>query len=928
MKLIVFLSFFHVLFSAFPVTDKLKNKKVMPEYSVHTDRYLGQSYDQYQYYQTEHFTIACTGQTEHLVFRAAEIAEDTYTKLAPFFGYKSSRRIALVLHDNLDDPNGYAFQYLRGAGIYARRSLFLWRGHTDWLRTAISHELSHIYSLRSMSGTFQVVTGISGDFDAAIPAEVNFSMQMYADLPLWLVEGMAQLGSYHIDADSRDPQREMLLFDALRNNLLLDEKAMNRFEGTSREYELLYNQGFDLLLFLVKKYPEKSINEFCTQIKKSGFSAGFRKTWGISFSEAYKQWRSSLPERFASREIINNNELLFPSRLKTCTIESAALGRSYAIANWQHDYEVYDLHKTGKLHMAGKSLIQKTGPHLAFDKKRNLVYFLKLVQSSASDTPSYDVFSFSAGGRSRLERITENARCLNLDAADGTLFYTSYDHGKTSLTAFKNGVNIKLAEFSYDEPVYSIAALSSRDVLFTAGFAEKVRLLRWRSGEISVLFPEQNILECAAFDEENVMISSTIDGSPQVYLVNLNSPSEWKKISFAAGARFPRADRMLGAGVWYYSEYSSGTFRLVKVNMNTGRPEIMISPGEFSADYHPAAAVTNRLILKPARAFAGNIAMLPVPVMEIAYSWNRKHFFLFVPGIYWAFININNNFYMESSARYTRYSVSREMQTDIIMWNLSPGWRMRRVNFSGNFSGYYYTDLSRSGRIWKFFDRQYNLTGDFSRSAGLYGTFHWGMDHNWNNDHFSITRYYTGIGSVKNTDLQYDEATLVPSHRDYYFRQVLAHSRYGGSGNSYNGLNWISDNKIFRGRTFFSSKMSVYYGLQFSGGIPDVVVYPDLESFGNNPFGVPSLLYLGGFYDFRFNPFVNPEPPVFWYERMSMALRIDLGINESDLLVGIEPAFRMRFYLYKAQPASLFIKFRIVDISNRFDWKFSTGLSI
>ena len=69
-------------------------------------------------------------------------------------------------------------------------------------------------------------------------------------IPHWFIEGIAQNGSYKYKADFRDPNREMILRDAYLNNIILTLKEMNKFEKTSRENELVYNQGFDFILFL------------------------------------------------------------------------------------------------------------------------------------------------------------------------------------------------------------------------------------------------------------------------------------------------------------------------------------------------------------------------------------------------------------------------------------------------------------------------------------------------------------------------------------------------------------------------------------------------------------------------------------------------------------------------------------------------------
>ena len=192
-----------------------------------------------------HFTVSYCEETAHLVGRALAIAEETAAALAGWFGYEfSGRRISIVLADQVDEPNGWASGRDPLVFIDCRQAPSLFRGGTDWLRTVITHELSHVYSLRVLNppvvvGVYAGATSTAEGFDVA--ASETFGLNA---LPMWFIEGMAQLGSWRLQADSRDPLREMLLRDALLTGRLLGPAEMARFEGTSRDYELAYNQGF------------------------------------------------------------------------------------------------------------------------------------------------------------------------------------------------------------------------------------------------------------------------------------------------------------------------------------------------------------------------------------------------------------------------------------------------------------------------------------------------------------------------------------------------------------------------------------------------------------------------------------------------------------------------------------------------------------
>ena len=207
----------------------------------------------WKHVKSKHFKISYNEKTENRVKEAINIAEDIAEKIGSNFGHDITKsRVSIVLYDHNDFTNGAAYWNEPLVKIYCRKTETLWRGEKDNLRYLLSHELSHIYSLRIMKLRLYINFGVSTSNN---PKGINGYARTNLDirmLPIWFMEGIAQTGSHKYGADSRDPLREMLLRDAYLNNKLLTLSEMSRFEGTSREYELAYNQGYDLMLFMLK----------------------------------------------------------------------------------------------------------------------------------------------------------------------------------------------------------------------------------------------------------------------------------------------------------------------------------------------------------------------------------------------------------------------------------------------------------------------------------------------------------------------------------------------------------------------------------------------------------------------------------------------------------------------------------------------------
>lgn len=515
---------------------------------------LGAFGAEWHHVQAGPFVLSYTPATEPFVQDAARIALETKAALTEYFGDDDPRTISIVLADESDQPNGGASVLDPLVFIDCRKTQSLFRGETDWLRTVLTHELSHQYSLRLLKNLPLVrpIDAISISFS-------NFSFFLQTakgplELPLWFIEGMAQMGSRKTSADDHDATRRMILRDAFLTQRLLSLEEMGRFEGTSRDYELVYNQGFSFLLFLEERYPQSGLDDLCRSVKAAGFLPAFRITYGPTLPELYEEWKASLAEKFPPKPSPASARLF--DRKGPMVIETASSGDGrFVIANWDNDYTRFGLFHQGP---GGFTVLSRdTGLTLKSESADGGVWFTKLVFDALAGSSTYEIFHARPDGRVR--QITEHSRVLAFDVKDGHLAYARYKGAETELLIRRpDGTQKVLGTVPRGAAVYSLSLLNHETVLASLGTGTRVQGALLSQGVWTLLWPEAAITDLIAADEDRVVFSSTLDGTPQLYWADLvRNPLIWFRLTEASGgARFPGwTDQN---SILTYSEYFEG----------------------------------------------------------------------------------------------------------------------------------------------------------------------------------------------------------------------------------------------------------------------------------------------------------------------------------------------------------------------------------
>jgi len=524
--------------------------------------------------ESSHFIVSYPSEIEDTARFSLEIAEETAETLAPLFGYHfAGKKIVLNLSDESDFSNGFARRRQRYVGIDIRKTEILWRGETPWLRNVIAHELSHKYTLDVLKRpVYLYATGDVSIDDEGVEGGGSFFWE-HNRLPYWFVEGLAQVGAYRFGGDQPDPYRAMLLRDAFLHGRLLSLDDMARFERSSREGELVYNQGFYFLLFILDHKPLQKTNLFLLTVRNHGLEKAVVMMYGKSLEDLYREWVENLAVRFSEFSTDRDTlETLYPEKRYPFVVEIASTndGR-HVIANWGNDYRDFSLFEKRK--GSYRRLADDVGTVLRQNPVSGALWFNRLVYEAKNDWEQFELFRLAESGRPK--QILDGTRTRAFDIYDNTVVLASYQAGITRIEQYDldSGERRVLHELPPGTAVYSISLIDGTDLLVTVGDGKRIRLFRSTQEEPVELWPETDadILDAVYVGDGRVVFSSTLDGTPQLYASDLDGEGEnWQKLTeVPGGALRPVVTKNeTGEITIICSVYEDGSFKLKRFTVN------------------------------------------------------------------------------------------------------------------------------------------------------------------------------------------------------------------------------------------------------------------------------------------------------------------------------------------------------------------------
>jgi hypothetical protein len=234
-------------------------------------------------HETEHFYIYYYTNEKVLVPFAADVLEESYNRLKKRFNYKERKKeekIPIIIyksHPDFQETNVIMDRIPEGVGgfaeIFKNRIVIPFDGSYASFRHVLNHELTHIFQYRILYGS-----GID-----AVRRVIT------SQVPLWFIEGMAELESLGWDESA-----ETYIKDAVLNDKLFSIPQLNNLGGYP-----IYKEGQSILYYIRKKYGEEKIGEIMSKLKLSNsFDAAVNSVLGIDAKRLNDEWEQTLKKKY------------------------------------------------------------------------------------------------------------------------------------------------------------------------------------------------------------------------------------------------------------------------------------------------------------------------------------------------------------------------------------------------------------------------------------------------------------------------------------------------------------------------------------------------------------------------------------------------------------------------------------------------------
>jgi Tol biopolymer transport system component len=248
-------------------------------------QYFGKNKVQYtdfewQYLQSEHFDVYFTEGGKGVATFTAQVAEESYQELRQSFRYDLVDRIKILVYNSHNDF-GQTNVDLRPpeesvggfTEFFKNRVVLPYEGEWEKFRHVISHELTHAVMLQMVygAGVQSIITGMT-----------------QLQLPLWLIEGLAEYESRGWDIES-----DMFMRDATLNGYVPDIPTLSMMGF------MAYKGGQSVLNYISERYGKQKIGEMLGKIKiNKSVERGLKQSIGMDIKDLTKKWHWDLKRKY------------------------------------------------------------------------------------------------------------------------------------------------------------------------------------------------------------------------------------------------------------------------------------------------------------------------------------------------------------------------------------------------------------------------------------------------------------------------------------------------------------------------------------------------------------------------------------------------------------------------------------------------------
>jgi hypothetical protein len=256
---------------------------------------------QWRVIDTPHFRVHYTPGLEPLARRAGARAEEAYAAIAPVLVRPPRGRVDVVVADNVDFSNGFATPFPRNrVVIYAHPPVDdpTLAFYDDWVQLVLTHELTHVFHLDYARGLPRIPRYLFGRLPLGFPETTT---------PDWTKEGLAVYLESRLTRAGRirGTIHEMELRTAVLEGRFFTLDRVSGDPATWPGGNTRYVYGSMFLQYLSETHGERAAGEFVRRY--GGYVVPFlndyaaKRAYGVSFSRAWREWRSSLEVRYRAQ---------------------------------------------------------------------------------------------------------------------------------------------------------------------------------------------------------------------------------------------------------------------------------------------------------------------------------------------------------------------------------------------------------------------------------------------------------------------------------------------------------------------------------------------------------------------------------------------------------------------------------------------------
>ncbi len=313
--------------------------------------------------RTDHFEIHYHPGEEWSAGQAARIAEEVYGPITGFYSYEPGSRVQISLFDKTDVSEGATYYYLNRIDISASDIEFHLRGTASWLRNVITHEFTHLVSIQSGMKLprrvpalyVQVISFEREKRPDVITGYPNFQLSVPVAgevVPNWFAEGTAQYQCDIARNDFWDSHRDMILRVAALSGGLLTMDEMGVFGKNSLRSEMVYNQGFSMVLFIERRFGRDrlaALLDALSDFHRYSFNGACKRVLGVPEDELYSMWREAVVSNYQNiatiigRDSREGKRIAGDGFMNLFPVEDAREGGVLYLSNRGGDYSSLDL---------------------------------------------------------------------------------------------------------------------------------------------------------------------------------------------------------------------------------------------------------------------------------------------------------------------------------------------------------------------------------------------------------------------------------------------------------------------------------------------------------------------------------------------------------------------------------------------------------